>query len=496
MDNTQPKDVILIGAGILSTTFASFLKDIEPDWNLKIFERLDQPAIESSNEKNNAGTGHAALCELNYTVEQEDGSIDVEKAKEINEQFEISKQFWSHLVKSKAIENPKEFIRPLPHISFVMGMRNVDFLKRRYEALKSLPMFEGLDYSEDHEKLAEWMPLIMEGRNSNEPLAASKIDEGTDVNFGELTRKLVKNIEKHDNAEVQFRQEVVNFKQREDSKWEVEVRNLETGEVVTHVADYIFIGAGGNAIPLLQKTKIPESKHLGGFPISGAFLVCNNPKIVNEHDAKVYGKEPPGTPPMTVPHLDTRFINGQKTLLFGPFASIGPKFLKYGSNLDLFKSVKPSNITTLLAAAAKNLPLLKYSFDQILMTKEGCMNHLRTFYPEARDEDWQLYTAGKRVQVIKDTEEYGKGFIQFGTEVVNSEDHSVIALLGESPGASTSVSVALEVLEKNFSEYKNDWEPKIKKMIPSYGKSLIEDVDLMRKTRQQTSKDLELNYYE
>lgn len=184
MDNTQPKDVILIGAGILSTTFASFLKDIEPDWNLKIFERLDQPAIESSNEKNNAGTGHAALCELNYTVEQEDGSIDVEKAKEINEQFEISKQFWSHLVKSKAIENPKEFIRPLPHISFVMGMRNVDFLKRRYEALKSLPMFEGLDYSEDHEKLAEWMPLIMEGRNSNEPLAASKIDEGTDVNFG------------------------------------------------------------------------------------------------------------------------------------------------------------------------------------------------------------------------------------------------------------------------------------------------------------------------
>lgn len=492
MDNTQPKDVILIGAGILSTTFASFLKDIEPDWNPKIFERLDQPAIESSNEKNNAGTGHAALCELNYTVEQEDGSIDVEKAKEINEQFEISKQFWSHLVKSKAIENPKEFIRPLPHISFVMGMRNVDFLKRRYEALKSLPMFEGLAYSEDHEKLAEWMPLIMEGRNSNEPLAASKIDEGTDVNFGELTRKLVKNIEKHDNAEVQFRQEVVNFKQREDSKWEVEVRNLETGEVATHVADYIFIGAGGNAIPLLQKTKIPESKHLGGFPISGAFLVCNNPKIVNEHDAKVYGKEPPGTPPMTVPHLDRRYIQGKESLLFGPFAAIGPKFLKNGSNLDLFKSINPSNVVTMLSSGVKNMSLVKYSIQQVLMNKEDRMKELRRYVPNAKDEDWDLHIAGKRVQVIKDTEEHGRGFIQFGTEVVNSKDNTVIALLGESPGASTSVSVALEVFEKNFPQYIKKWEPKIKEIIPSYGESLIEDTDLLKKTRKATSKDLEL----
>ncbi|URY17974.1 malate:quinone oxidoreductase [Staphylococcus pseudintermedius] len=253
---------------------------------------------------------------------------------------------------------------------------------------------------------------------------------------------------------------------------------------------------GGGAIPLLQKTGIPESKHLGGFPITGQFLMCTNPDVIEEHGVKVYGKEPPGTPPMTVPHLDTRYINGRKALLFGPFASIGPKFLKNGSNLDLFKSVKPYNITTLLAAAVKNLPLIKYSIDQILMTKEGCMNHLRTFYPEAKDQDWELYTAGKRVQVIKDTEEYGKGYIQFGTEVVNSQDHTVIALLGESPGASTSVSVALEVLERNFAEYVPEWTPKLQEMIPSYGKSLIEDVDLMRKIRQQTSKDLELNYYE
>ncbi len=493
MDNNQPKDVILIGAGILSTTFGSFLKNIEPDWNIKLFERLEQPAIESSNEKNNAGTGHAALCELNYTVEQEDGSIDVERAKEINEQFEISKQFWSYLVKSKAIENPQEFIRSLPHISFVMGIRNVDFLKRRYDALKSLPMFEGLTYTEDHKVLAEWMPLMMQGRNSNEPLAASKIDEGTDVNFGELTRKLVKNIEKHENAQVHFRHEVVDFKQLSNSKWEVKVRNLETGKVETHVADYIFIGAGGHAIPLLQKTKIPESRHLGGFPISGAFLVCNNPKVVSEHNAKVYGKEPPGTPPMTVPHLDRRYIQGKESLLFGPFAAIGPKFLKNGSNLDLFKSINTSNVVTMLSSGVKNLSLVKYSIQQVLQRKEDRMKELRRFVPDAKDEDWDIHIAGKRVQVIKDTEEHGRGFIQFGTEVVNSEDHTVIALLGESPGASTSVSVALEVIEKNFPQYMEKWESKIKEIIPSYGESLIEDSALLKKTRKQTAEALELN---
>ncbi|MCJ0922294.1 malate dehydrogenase (quinone) [Mammaliicoccus sciuri] len=493
MDNNQPKDVILIGAGILSTTFGSFLKNIEPDWNIKLFERLEQPAIESSNEKNNAGTGHAALCELNYTVEQEDGSIDVERAKEINEQFEISKQFWSYLVKSKAIENPQEFIRPLPHISFVMGIRNVDFLKRRYDALKSLPMFEGLTYTEDHKVLAEWMPLMMQGRNSNEPLAASKIDEGTDVNFGELTRKLVKNIEKHENAQVHFRHEVVDFKQLSNSKWEVKVRNLETGKVETHVADYIFIGAGGHAIPLLQKTKIPESRHLGGFPISGAFLVCNNPKVVSEHNAKVYGKEPPGTPPMTVPHLDRRYIQGKESLLFGPFAAIGPKFLKNGSNIDLFKSINTSNVVTMLSSGVKNLSLVKYSIQQVLQRKEDRMKELRRFVPDAKDEDWDIHIAGKRVQVIKDTEEHGRGFIQFGTEVVNSEDHTVIALLGESPGASTSVSVALEVIEKNFPQYMDKWESKIKEIIPSYGESLIEDTALLKKTRKQTAEALELN---
>lgn len=492
MDNTKSKSVILIGAGVLSTTFGSLLKNIEPDWNIKLFERLDKPAIESSNERNNAGTGHAALCELNYTVEQEDGSIDIEKAREINEQFEESRQFWSYLVRNKEIENPEEFIRPLPHISFVQGAENVDFLKRRYESMRPLDMFEGMEYSEDPDVLAKWMPLMMAGRKPGEPVAASKIDYGTDVNFGELTRKLAKNISEHENAEVHYNHEVLDFEKRRDNKWGVKVRNLEKDEVEYHVADYLFIGAGGNAIPMLQKTKIPESKNLGGFPISGAFLVCNNPEVVNQHGAKVYGKEPPNTPPMTVPHLDRRYIQGEKSLLFGPFAAIGPKFLKNGSNLDLFKSINPSNIMTMLSAGVKNMPLVKYSIQQVMMDKQDRMKELRKFVPDAKDEDWDLLVAGKRVQVIKDTKEYGKGYIQFGTEAVNSKDHTVMALLGESPGASTSVSVALEVLEKNFPQYMDDWTPKIKEMIPSFGESLINDSELMKKIRQETSRDLEL----
>lgn len=492
MTNNTSKDIILIGAGIMSTTLGSFLKNLEGGWNIKLFERLDVPANESSHETNNAGTGHAALCELNYTVEQPDGSIDIEKAKSINEQFEISKQFWSFLVKNNHIQDPSAFIRPLPHISFVTGKENVDYLKRRFDVLSIHHMFQGMDYTEDKNIMKEWIPLMMEGRSPDEPVAASKINSGTDVNFGELTRRLAKNIESHENAAVFYQHEILNLRQLDNGKWEAEVRDLNTNKIEYHIADYIFIGAGGHAIPLLQNTGIPESKHLGGFPISGAFLVCNNPEVVHRHNAKVYGKEPHGTPPMTVPHLDRRYMGSKESLLFGPFAAIGPKFLKNGSNLDLFKSIKTDNLLTMMSAGVKNLPLVKYSIQQVLMRKDDRMQELRRFVPDAKDEDWDLHIAGKRVQVIKDTEEHGRGFIQFGTEVVSSEDNSMIALLGESPGASVSVSVALEVFKKSFPEYIEKWDAKLKEMIPSYGQSLIEDSELLLEIRQMTAADLKL----
>jgi len=484
-------DVILIGAGIMSATLGSLLKELVPDWEITVLEKGASAAEESSNEWNNAGTGHAALCELNYTPEKPDGSIDINKAVKINEQFQVSKQFWSYLVENKLIRNPEEFIMPLPHMSMVQGAKDVSFLKKRYEALSANPLFQGMEYSEDPEKLKEWIPLIMNGRTSNEPIAATKIDTGTDVNFGALTRMLFEHLKKK-NVNIQYKRQVNDIRRTSDGSWELKVRNLENGSVERLTAKFVFLGAGGGSLHLLQKTGIPEGKGIGGFPVSGLFMVCNKPEIVAQHHAKVYGKAKVGAPPMSVPHLDTRFINNKKALLFGPFAGFSPKFLKNGSVFDLITSVKPHNVFTMLAAGMKNMALTKYLIQQVLLSKEQRMEELREFIPNAKSEDWDMIVAGQRVQVIKDTEAGGKGTLQFGTEVVCAADGSVAALLGASPGASTAVSVMLEVINKCFPQHMKAWEPKIKEMIPSYGVSLMKQPELIPQIQQSTARALRL----
>ncbi|WP_025678169.1 malate:quinone oxidoreductase [Paenibacillus polymyxa] len=483
-------DVILIGAGVMSATLGSLLKELAPEWEIKVFEKLESAGEESSNEWNNAGTGHAALCELNYTSEKSDGSVDIRKAVNINEQFQLSRQFWSFLVNSNLIRNPQDFIRPIPHMSLVMGEKNVSFLKKRFKALSSVSLFQGMEFSDDPEKLKEWIPLIMEGRTLNEPIAATKIDSGTDVNFGALTRMLFDHL-KSKNVEIKYKHSVKDIKRASDGSWRVKVHNLDNGKIEYHTAKFVFIGGGGGSLPLLQRTGIPESKYIGGFPVSGLFMVCNNPKVVAQHHAKVYGKAKVGAPPMSVPHLDTRYIGNQKALLFGPFAGFSPKFLKTGSNLDLIGSVKPNNLITMLAAGAKEMALTKYLIQQVMLSNEKRLEELREFIPNAKIEDWEIVVAGQRVQVIKDTEG-GKGTLQFGTEVVSSADGTVAALLGASPGASTAVHVMLEVLEKCFPQHMDEWEPKIKEMIPSYGMSLAENPELYQEIHNTTTETLGL----
>ena len=492
MGNKDTKtDVILIGAGIMSATLGTMLKELAPEWEIKVFEKLGKPGEESSNEWNNAGTGHAALCELNYTSEKPDGSLDIGKAIKVNEQFQLSKQFWSYLVDAKLINNPSEFIMPLPHMSMVQGEKNIAFLKKRFDALSADPLFEGMEYSDNPEKLKEWFPLIMNGRNSDEPIAATKIDSGTDVNFGALTRKLFKHLETK-NVEIQYNQNVDKIKRLSDGSWELKIRNTENGNVETHSAKFVFIGAGGGSLHLLQKSGIPEGKRIGGFPVSGLFMVCKNPEVVAQHNAKVYGKAKVGAPPMSVPHLDTRYIDNKKSLLFGPFAGFSPKFLKTGSMFDLFTSVKPHNLLTMLAAGAKELALTKYLIQQVLLSKEKRMEELREFIPDAKAEDWDIVVAGQRVQVIKDTEAGGKGILQFGTEVVSAADGSIAALLGASPGASTAVHVMLDVMNRCFPEHIKEWEPKIREMVPSYGVSLRENPELLKKVNASADKALGL----
>ncbi|RJS61435.1 malate dehydrogenase (quinone) [Bacillus sp. PK3_68] len=485
-------DVILIGAGIMSATLGTLLKELAPDWNITVFEKLADAGEESSNEWNNAGTGHAALCELNYTVEKPDGSVDISKAININEQFQVSMQFWSYLVNSKLINNPQDFIMPLPHVSMVQGEQNVAFLKKRFEEMSKNPLFKGMEFSDDPEKLKEWIPLIMQDRPADEAIAATKIDTGTDVNFGALTRMLFDHL-KTQNVDINYKHSVEGVKRTKDGLWEVKVHDMDGCKMEYHTADFVFLGAGGGSLELLQKSGIPEGKHIGGFPISGLFMVCNNQEVVEQHHAKVYGKAKVGAPPMSVPHLDTRYIDNKKSLLFGPFAGFSPKFLKNGSNMDLISSVKPHNITTLLAAGVKEMALTKYLIQQLMLSKEQRMKELREFIPNAKSEEWDIVVAGQRVQVIKDTEAGGKGTLQFGTEVVSAADGSIAALLGASPGASTAVQVMLAVIQKCFPQHMKEWEQKIKEMIPSYGMSLMKNPELLHEVHTSTAQALGLS---
>ncbi|MBY9077930.1 malate dehydrogenase (quinone) [Paenibacillus sp. HN-1] len=491
MSNRQTKtDVILIGAGIMSATLGSLLKELAPEWSISVFERRASAGEESSNEWNNAGTGHSSLCELNYTVEKPDGSIDIGKAVKVNEEYQFSKQFWSYLVDSGRIRNPRDFIVPVPHMSFVQGQQDVAFLKKRFEALSKNPLFQGMEFSDDPDKLMGWIPLMMKDRVLNQPIAATRIGSGTDVNFGTLTRILFDQL-KSRNVDIHFNHQVDDIRRAGDGSWELRVRDVNSGASERHTARFIFIGGGGGSLHLLQKSGIPEGKGIGGFPVSGLFMVCEKPEIVAQHHAKVYGKAALGAPPMSVPHLDTRVIDKKELLFFGPFAGFSPKFLKFGSMFDLITSVKPSNLTTMLAAGAKNVSLTKYLIQQVMLSKEQRMEALREFVPNAESGDWDLVVAGQRVQIIRDTSS-GKGTLQFGTEVISAADGSVAALLGASPGASTAVSVMLEVIEKCFPQHMKAWEPKIREMVPAYGVSLLNSPEILHDIQDSTARSLGL----
>ena len=478
---TQDKnyDVVLIGGGIMSATLGTLLKELSPGLKIALYERLDEVALESSNPWNNAGTGHAALCELNYMPNPQDPS----KAIQINEQFQLSRQLWSYLVDRNILGKPETFINSTPHMTYVKGEKDVAYLKARYETLKKEPLFEGIEFSQDQAQIAKWTPLLTDGRDKSQVIAATRIESGTDVDFGSITKQLISHL-KDSGVEIFLGNEIKNLK-KSGSTWTVKHSN---GEVS---AKFVFVGAGGWALKMLQKSGIPEAKGYGTFPVSGAFLKTTNPAVVARHKAKVYSQAAVGAPPMSVPHLDTRLVDGEASLLFGPYAGLNFKFLKFGSIFDLPLSVRFANIIPYLSVAVSNLGLIKYLVTEVTKSKKKKFESLQDFVPNADPSVWELIVAGQRAQVIKKDAKKG-GILQFGTEVVSSADGSIAGLLGASPGASTAVHIMLEVLKKGFPGEFTKWEKDLKKMIPSYGTELNKDPKAAKASLAATAKKLKL----
>lgn len=491
---TSPEktDVLLIGGGIMSASMGTMLEELQPGWKQIMVEKLDGVALESSNGWNNAGTGHSANMELNYTPERKDGSIDVTKALEINEAFMVSRQFWSSQIKEGVMHDPRSFINSTPHMSFVWG-DNVDFLTKRYAALQKTALFQGMKFSTDHKQIEQWAPLVMEGRDPQQKVAATWTPVGTDVNYGEITRQLIGSLKKNDNFRLETSSEVTDFERNGDNSWHVTIKDAKNGNERAVDAKYVFIGAGGGALKLLQKTGIPEAENYAGFPVGGSFLVTENKAIADRHLAKVYGQASTGAPPMSVPHLDTRYLDGKRVVLFGPFATFSTKFLKNGSLFDLLSTTTTHNIVPMTDVGMDNFDLVKYLVGQVMLTEEDRFEALKEYYPDAKKEDWKLIQAGQRVQIIKKDADKG-GVLKLGTEIVTDQQKTVAALLGASPGASTAAPIALSVMQKLFpEEFKSaEWQAKIHKMIPGYGQKLNDNVPMLQQVWNDTAATLQL----
>lgn len=492
-NDVEHTDVLLIGGGIMSASLGTWLQDLQPDWKQTMVERLDGVAKESSNGWNNAGTGHSANMELNYTPERKDGSIDITKALEINEAFMISRQFWSSQVRDGVLNNPRSFINSTPHMSFVWGDENVNYLTKRYKALQQTTLFQGMKFSTDQNQIKQWAPLIIEGRDPTQKVAATWTPLGTDVNYGEITRQLVSSLQKDPGFNLELSTEVTSFKHNTDNSWQVTAKNVKTGQLHQINAHYVFIGAGGAALKLLQKTGIPAADNYGGFPVGGSFLVSSNPELALRHSVKVYGQASVGAPPMSVPHIDTRYLDGKKEVLFGPFATFSTKYLKQGSLWDLFSATTTSNIMPMAHVGIDNFDLITYLISQVMMTDQDRFNALKEYYPNARHSDWKLIKAGQRVQIVKKDPNKG-GVLKLGTEIVTDQQKTIAALLGASPGASTAAPITLNVIEQLFSDKVKSpqWQQKIKQVVPSYGQKLNGNVALTQQVWDSTAAALKL----
>ncbi|HVQ50854.1 MAG TPA: malate dehydrogenase (quinone) [Mycobacterium sp.] len=484
-------DVVLVGAGIMSATLGALLRLVEPNWTITLIERLDGAGAESSGTWNNAGTGHAGLCELNYTPQRTDGSIDISKAVQVNEQFQVTRQFWAYAVENGLLPDARSFLTPIPHVSFVKGEADIDYLKRRHDALVGNPLFASMEFIADDDEFERRLPLMAAGRSHSDPIAMAWAQGGTDVDFGALARQLIGYTAQRGMTTL-FGHEVRGLRKESDGSWAVTVVNRRTEEKRKLNAKFVFVGAGGGTVPLLQKSGIREAKGFGGFPVGGAFLRTDRPALTAAHRAKVYTLPSTGAPPMAGTHLDNRVINGKSWLVFGPFAGWSPKFLKQGRMTDLARSVRPNNLAPMVTVGLTQVPLVRYLIGELLQSESQRVQAVREFVPGAVDSDWELDIAGQRVQVIRRARGKG-GVLDFATTVLSAADGSIAGLLGASPGASTAVPAMLDVMERCFGDRYKSWSPKLKEIVPSLGTELSGEPSLFEEVWSWGTKVLKLD---
>eukprot|EP00928_Gymnodinium_smaydae_P063003 TRINITY_DN46711_c0_g1_i1.p1 TRINITY_DN46711_c0_g1~~TRINITY_DN46711_c0_g1_i1.p1 ORF type:complete len:582 (-),score=59.30 TRINITY_DN46711_c0_g1_i1:383-2128(-) len=469
-------DVVCIGAGIMSATVALLLQELEPSWKIIMYERLHAVAEESSNGWNNAGTGHSGFMEPNYTkpVRSHDGtlrSVTLDKVELICEQFLYSRLYWDYLVKQDLLPDPSTFIHQTDHIAIGIGKDQCDFIMKRFETLQTVDLFDGMEIAlpEEKGKQAMWAPLICTGRNPHEPICMTRSTMGTDVDYGALTKAKVAAFLKLGGDLRLFTS--VSGLRKEGNGWIVTSRSTSTGRGVRKVkAKFVFVGAGGWALLMLQKAGIPQVRGYMALPVTADWAVCQNPEVVARHHVKVYAPSAPGAPPMSMPHLNYRQIGGKEVLLFGPFGSLTFKFLRSGSNFDALKALRYHNIFPTIGALVRNFRLATMLIKDVFKSGRHKLAEIRHYYPLADPEDWTLIPAGVRAQIIKKDPKSGRGMLQFGTDVVASSDGSICGVLGASPGASTCVAIALDTLEKCFRAKPRfaEWSPKLQKMISGW----------------------------
>jgi len=292
---------------------------------------------------------------------------------------------------------------------------------------------------------------------------------------------------------VQLLSTVTALQQQPDKRWLVAVqKNDLTPTNQTVRARFVFAGAGGGSLRILQMAGIPEIRGYGGMPVSGKFLVCQKPEIIEKNRNKVYGRAAIGAPPMSVPHLDWRTIYGKDCIFFGPFAGFSPAVFKMsGTPLDWLSTFNFSNILPMAAMGLQNMDLVKYLVTEVFSTKDAQLAALRKFVPDAKPEDWTMVWAGQRIQIVKpDPKVIGK--LEFGTEVLSSKDGTIVGLLGASPGASVSPHIAIEVLNKFDTGAENtfNWHIALSQWIPSYGRDINAEPGLYDKVMEKARKTL------